>query len=409
MPIYAYKGVDASGKSVGGTIDAENPKVIKGALRKDGVFVTELKESKVRKKIDKEGVPSFLSSFNEGVSAQELATATRQLSTLVGAGIPLVQALVAMVEQLDNPRFKSVWADVKTRVNEGVGMGDAMAAHPRYFENLYVSMVRAGESSGALDIVLERLADFTESQAELKGKLIGAMIYPMIMVITACAVVGLLFTVVVPKIAAIFESQKVALPMATKVLISLSDFGLNYGLWLIALAPFVIYGFRRYIRSSKGKPIWDRLLLKFPLFGPLVRMVAIARFSKTLGTLISSGVPLLTAFDIVKSVVQNHCLAEVIAAARESVKEGESIAQPLKRSGEFPPIVTHMIAVGETSGQLESMLNNVAKSYESQVNIRIQAMASVLEPILLVLMGVVVAFIVFAVLMPMMQLASFAR
>nr|ADD93371.1 general secretion pathway protein F [uncultured marine bacterium MedDCM-OCT-S01-C143] len=409
MPIFSYKGYSREGRAMAGTLEAENSKVLKVQLRRDGVFVTELKESKTKKRgKGAEGRTNIFAGLNEGVSALELAVATRQLATLVGAGIPLVQSLTALVDQIEAPRFKAVWADVKTRVNEGVGMGDAMAAYPRYFSNLYVSMVRAGESSGALEIVLERLADFTESQADLRGKLIGAMIYPMIMVVVAIAVVAMLFTVVVPKIATVFESQKVALPLVTRVLISLSEFSQDYGGWILLFAPVLIYGFRRYIASKRGKPVWDRFVLGVPYFGPLVRMVAIARFSKTLGTLISSGVPLLKAFDIVQAVVQNHALMAVIGAARDAVKEGESIAQPLKRSGQFPPLVTHMIAVGEKSGQLEEMLNNIAKTYDSQVNTRLQGLTSVLEPILLVGMGVVVAFIVFAVLIPMMKLTSLA-
>lgn len=407
MPVYAYKGFNQAGKAVSGTQDADSPRAIKQLLRKDGVFITELTEARADKKGAQRQSP-LGDLFKERVSSQDLAVATRQLATLVGAGIPLVESMGALVDQLENETFKSVWSDVKTRVNEGAGFGDALAAHPKVFNPLYVNMIRAGETSGALEVVLQRLADFTESQAELRGKLIGTMIYPIIMVVIACVVVGVLFVVVIPKITQIFESQKQALPIPTKILIGVSNLAINWGVLLVPLAGLCLWGVIRYIRSESGKPRWDRFVLKVPIFGPLVRMIAITRFAKTLSTLISSGVPLLTAFDIVRAVVQNDLLQEVIGKARDSVKEGESIAQPLKRSGEFPPIVTHMIAVGEKSGQLEEMLGNVARSYEVQVDSRLRALTSLLEPLLLVAMGVVVAFIVFAILLPMLQLTSMA-
>jgi len=228
-------------------------------------------------------------------------------------------------------------------------------------------------------------------------------------VVMAMSVVGILFVFVIPKITKIFESRKAAMPLPTTILIALSNLAKDYGIIIVPLAIGAVVLFSRYIRSPKGKPWWDRVILKLPLFGSLVRMIAITRFARTLSTLIGSGVPLLTAFDIVRAVVQNELLMEVIGQARDSVKEGESIAQPLKRSGEFPPIVTHMIAIGEKSGQLEEMLDHIARAYDVQVESRLQAMTSVLEPILLVIMGVVVGFIVFAVLLPMMEFTKFAH
>lgn len=407
MPVYAYKGFDQNGKVVSGTRDADSPRTIKQMLRRDGIFLTELNEAGNKKsKQSKSGIQINLRS--ERVSAQDLAAATRQLATLVGSGIPLVEALAALVDQIENESFKAMWSTVRQRVNEGSGFGDALSDHPRAFSKLYVNMVRAGESSGALDVVLNRLADFTESQAELRSKIIGTMVYPIIMLVMAAGVVGLLMMFVIPKITRIFESQDVALPLPTRVLMGLSGITRDYWFIIFPLLVLAAYGFRRYINSEKGRPKWDRFVLQMPLFGPLVRMLAMARFSKTLGTLLSSGVPLLNAFDIVRAVVQNHVLMDVIERARDQVKEGESIAAPLKRSGEFPPIVTHMISIGERSGQLEQMLNNIARSYEVQVNSRLQALTSIIEPILIVFMGGVVAFIVFSVLMPMLQLSSFA-
>jgi general secretion pathway protein F len=409
MPMYAYKGFTAAGKQISGSQDADSPRAVKAALRRDGVFLTDLHETEASAKGRGVTTPnSRFSFFGERVSSQDLAVATRQLATLVGAGIPLVDSLVALIDQIEDPSFKGVWADVKQRVNEGAGFGDALSTHPRIFTGLYVNMVRAGETSGALDVVLVRLADFTESQAELRSKIIGTMVYPILMIGVAVVVVGILMVFVIPKIAKLFEAQKVPLPVPTRVLIGLSIALKTY--WFIAFPAVgvVIYGFLRYIKTERGQAWWDAFILDAPIFGPLIRMVAITRFSKTLSTLIGSGVPLLAAFDIVKNVVQNTVLLRVIEMARDGVKEGESIAAPLKRSGEFPPIVTHMIAIGERSGSLEEMLGNIARSYEVQVDSRLRAMTSILEPLLIVVMGVVVAFIVFSVLMPMMEISSFA-
>lgn len=410
MPVYAYKGFNASGKLVSGTQDADNPRTIKQTLRRDGIFLTELVEAQTAAAAKESGGRRlFQFKFaSERVSAQDLATATRQLSTLIGAGIPLVESLVALIDQVENPNFKSIWADVKQRVNEGAGFGDALAAHPRTFTGLYTNMVRAGESSGALDIVLSRLADFTESQAELRSKLVGTMVYPILMVFMSFGVMGILFIFVIPKISKIFETQKVALPLPTQILIMLSNGFKDWWFVMFPMIGLMMYGFRRYIDSERGRPVWDRFVLDVPIFGPMVRMVAVIRFCRTLSTLIGSGVPLLGAFDIVKNVVQNTVLLKVVETARDCVKEGESIAAPLKRSGEFPPIVTHMISIGEKSGQLEEMLGNVARSYEVQVDARLRAMTSLLEPLMLIFMGVIVAFIVFSIILPMLQISSFA-
>ena len=408
MPVYAYRGFTQAGKSVSGSQDADSPRAIKATLRRDGIIITELSETsqgQARSRLQK---LTRWRPLGDRISTQELAVATRQLATLIGAGIPLVDALVALIDQVENPRLKSIWADVKQRVNEGLGFGDALGAHPRVFTGLYTNMVRAGESSGALDVVLVRLADFTEAQAELRSKLSGTMVYPALMTVISALVVAILMAVVVPKIAVLFASQKAALPLPTRLLLAISHAFERFWALMAAALVGVVWGFRRYIASPRGRPWWDGFVLGAPLFGPLVRMVAITRFCRTLSTLLGSGVPLLGAFDIVKNVVQNTQLLRVIEVARDSVKEGDSIAGPLRRSGQFPPIVTHMIAIGERSGTLEQMLGNVARSYEVQVDARLRAMTSILEPLLLVVMGVVVAFIVFAILMPMMEMTSFA-
>ena len=293
---------------------------------------------------------------------------------------------------------------MKQRVNEGSSLSDAMAAHPKAFTGLFINMIRAGESSGALDVVLVRLADFTEASAKLRQKVTGAMTYPAIMVLMSLVILIILFTFVVPKVTKIFEDAKVTLPITTRMLIFTSNLTRDYWYVFLVLIGMGVYGFFRWRASEAGRKKWDRFTLKAPVFGNMLRMLSIARFARTLSTLLKSGVPLLSSMDIVKNIVSNSVLTKVIEDARESIREGESIATPLKRSGEFPPLVYHMISIGERSGQLEEMLVNVASAYETQVDVRIGALTSLLEPVLIVVMGGVVAFIVFSILMPILQL-----
>ncbi len=424
MPVFEYSGLTEAGKAVRGLKDAESRKALRAVLRKDGIFLTDARSAEAGAAASAAGhaTPSKLEAltgqglsrevdlsaiFGGRVSAQELAIATRQLATLVGAGITLPESLTALVEQIEHPRLKKVMGSVKQRVNEGASLADALADHPRVFTTLYVNMIRAGESSGALDVVLTRLADFTEAQAALRNKLIGAMLYPAIMVVVGVSIVGILFVVVIPKVTKIFEDMNVALPWTTRLLIATSTFARDYWYALLVGLPLLAWLLRRWVKTPKGRAYWDAKQLTLPIFGELVRMLAIARFAKTLATLLSSGVPLLTALDIVKNIVHNSLLARVIEDARDAIREGESIAAPLKRSGQFPPLVHHMIAIGEKSGQLEEMLQNVAKSYDAQVEIRVGALTSLLEPIMIVAMGGGVAFIVFSILMPILQLTTF--
>src|SRR6266481_6344088 len=413
MPVFEYTGLTEAGKNVRGIRDAESSKVLRQILRKDGVYLTEARAAEAGAAVgeQKTGLArevdiGAMLGFS-GVSSQDLAIATRQLATLIGAGIPLIDALTALVDQIEQPRLKRIMGAVKQKVNEGASLADSLGEHPKIFSALYANMIRAGESSGALDVVLVRLADLTESQAQLRNKIIGAMLYPAIMVVVGIAIVGILFVVVIPKVTKIFDDMNVALPWTTRILIGVSTFARDFWYLALALLVAVAFGTRRFIRTARGRAWWDRTQLRAPIFGPLIRMLALSRFAKTLATLLASGVPLLTAMDIVRNIVSNTLLAGVIDNARDAIREGESIAAPLKRSGQFPPLVYHMIAIGERSGQLEEMLQNVAKSYEAQVEMRIGALTSLLEPVMIGAMGGGVAFIVFSILMPIMQLNTF--
>ncbi len=265
-------------------------------------------------------------------------------------------------------------------------------------------MIAAGEESGALDKVLIRLADFLESQVDLRSRVRSAMTYPIVLLGVATLVVGVLFTVVIPKLAKMFEDVDMALPIQTRILIWMSEFVSSWWWLIIILGGLGLYFFKKYISKGKGEIKWNRFLITMPVFGKINRMVAISRFSKTLATLLDSGVPILTAFDIVKRVIGNKILEEAIAVARENIKEGESIAPPLKRSGQFPPIVIHMIAIGEKSGELEEMLETLANSYEKEVRYTLEKLTSMLEPVMLVFLGCIVAFIVFSIIMPILQI-----
>jgi len=406
MPVFAYKALDQSGRSVEGLKEADSPRTLRTVLRRDGLFLTDVTgEKQARAASPEVNVRRWVGGR---VKADDVAVATRQLAVLVNAGIPLVEALTALVEQVEHERLKRVLSAVKQRVNEGSSLAEALAQHPKAFSSLYVNMIRAGESSGALDVVLFRLADFTETQARLKAKVLGTLTYPAAMMIIGAVIMGILFTVVIPKITKVFEDTKVVLPWTTRYLIGFSTFVHDWWWALGLLVAAAVYVFLRWRRTPVGRARWDIWVLDAPIFGPLVRQVAVARFSRTLATLLKSGVPLLTALDIVRNIVGNTRLAAVIEEARESIKEGESIAAPLKRSGEFPPLVYHMIAIGEKSGELEEMLGNVANAYDSQVETKIAALTSLLEPVMIVVMGVAVAFIVFSILMPILQINTIA-
>jgi general secretion pathway protein F len=403
MPVFEYKALDPRGKNVEGLKEADSPKTLRSVLRRDGLFLTAVvgqREADLQAKRD----VSMRRFLGGRISSDEVAITTRQMAVLVGAGVPLVEALTALIDQVDHERMKRVVSDVRQRVNEGSSLADALGTHPKVFTNLYVNMIRAGESSGALEVVLTRLADFTESQARLRSKIIGTLTYPAAMLVIGSAIMFILFSVVIPKITKIFEDTKVTLPWTTRALIGFSSTIHDY--WWVFILTFVLVlmGFVRWRRTPEGRAAYDGFVLTAPIFGSLVRQIAIARFSRTLATLLKSGVPLLTSLDIVRNILGNVRLAKVIDDARVAIQEGESIAAPLKRSGEFPPLVYHMVAIGERSGQLEEMLTNVANAYDAQVESKVGALTSLLEPVMIVAMGVAVAFIVFSILMPILQI-----
>jgi len=406
MPVFEFKGFNEAGKAVDGIREADSPKGLRVVLRKEGVFLSEIKVEEEKRSVS--GDVDVKRFFVGRIKTDDIAVMTRQLATLVGAGIPLVEALSALIDQVDQERLKRIVSQVKQRVNEGATLADALGQHPKVFSTLFINMIRAGEHSGALHVVLIRLADFTEAQSRLRSKVIGTMAYPIIMVIISTGILGILMTVVVPKVAHIFDDMRMALPLPTRILIFTSDTLQHYWYVFLVVGFSSAFGFYRYIHTPKGRAWWDRRVLRAPIMGKIVRMLAIARFSRTLSTLLKSGVPLLTSMDIVKAIITNTVLSGVIEESRNAIKEGESIAAPLKRSGEFPPMVYHMVAIGERSGQLEEMLLNVANAYDAQVETRMTALTSLLEPLMIVVLGGVVAFVVMSILLPILQMNTMA-
>ncbi len=420
MPVYAWKGLDSAGKAAGGTREADGAKSLRQALRKDAVFLTELREvvageqaraalagaagggKGLKREVD-------LRRLFERVRPQEVSVFTRQLATLLKAGIPLAEALGALNEQSENKKLQMIVAGIRSKVNEGGALADAMKEHPRVFPELYTNMVRSGETAGNLDVVLRRLSDFLDAQLALRAKVASAMTYPIVMMVLGSLVMGILMIKVVPNITDIFEDTGKALPWNTQVLIFVA--GITGSYWWV-IAPLLGGGyalFRRWARTPRGQAAVDRLKLRMWLLGHLVRYVAAARFARTLATMLASGVPLLTALEIVKKVLSNVVLEKVIEESRDAIREGESIAATLKKSGQFPAMMCHMVAVGERSGQLESMLENVADAYERDVEVEVARLTTLLSPLMIVGLALGVGFIVYSIITPIMDMQQFIQ
>jgi general secretion pathway protein F len=413
MPMYAYKGVAPSGKSVSGVRDAESPKVLRQILRKDGVHVMSFELSRGGKLAKEQNAKKAglsrdvdLGGLIGGVRKVEIAAFTRQMATLIKAGIPLADALGALVDQVQNVRLKAPLSEVRSAVNEGSSFADALARHPKLFEDLFVSMVRAGEIAGNLDEVMARLADFLEGSQKLKSKVQSAMIYPLVMVVVGTVIMAVLMIKVIPNITSMFKQQGKTLPINTRMLIASSDLIRNWW-WMIAIgAVAAIALFVKWTRGKEGRQVWDAFALRLPVLGELVRTINVSRFARTLGTMLQAGVPMLRALDTAKQIVGNVLIQQAIEDAKRAVTEGESLAQTLKKSGQFPATMIHMVAVGEKAGQLEQMLERVASTYESEVDTKLSRLTALLEPLMLVVMGGAVAFIVFSILQPIMDLGQ---
>ncbi|RJP25170.1 MAG: type II secretion system protein GspF [Candidatus Abyssobacteria bacterium SURF_5] len=402
MPVFEYVAITAQSKKVKGVLDAETAQAARAKLREMELLPVEIGET--ASQTAKPAREINLGEFFTRVKAPDIALMTRQLAVLLQAGMPLVDALNAVLDQVDNKALKKIVYQIKETISEGAALSAALGQHRRYFPQLYVNMVKAGESSGALEVVLFRLAEYMEKQLTLRRKIISAMLYPALMTVVGFGVLFFLLTYIIPTITKIFFQINRALPTPTVILINISAFMRSYWLVMVVLAAVAVIVLNRYLKTETGGTAWDKLKLALPIFGKLNRKLAVARFARTLGTLTQSGVNLIDSMEIVKSIVNNRIIAKAIGQAQENVRKGEDLAASLRRSAVFPPVVIHMVALGERSGQLEEMLMKVADTYDDEVDTTLLGLVSLLEPLMIVIMATIVGFIVLAILLPIFDI-----
>jgi general secretion pathway protein F len=403
MPVFAYRGLAPSGRNVAGVIDADSARNARGKLRDLGIFPTDLAEEAsavAQTRRPRQWIPAM----RRRIPAPELALLTRQLSTLLGAGVQLVDALGTLADQSSRPHVKRMLSQVRERVREGTSLADALSAHADIFSDLYIGMVRVGEAAGALEPVLDRLADYSERQSEFVGKVRGALTYPVIMITAGMLIMGFLVTYVIPQVATIFEQQHSALPLMTRVLIRISSILSNDWLLILIVLVGAVAGVMFGLSTRAGRRLYDRWILRMPYLGPTVTRIICARFARTLATLLESGVQLMPALTAVKRVVTNGLLADAVEESRDSIREGHGMGQTLQRSGFFPPLLIEMIKVGERSGELERMLHRVADNYEREVDASLGQLTTLLGPLMTLLMGGVILVMMLSVLQPIFQL-----
>ncbi len=408
MPVYTYNALDTRGKTKKGVVNADSTRAARVKLRQAGLFTTELLETAEAETPERNRGLALLQTLRR-VGPQDVTVMTRQFATLMSANLTVVDALTALIEQTENRTLQRTLIQVRESVLEGSSLADAMGQHRRVFAPLFVNMVRAGEASGALPVVMLRLADFNERQLNTRKKITAKMYYPLFMVGIGALVLFALLTYVVPTVTSLFSNMRRTLPWPTVVLINVSNFLQAYW-WLLVLGGLALFvALRQYSHTTRGERLFDAWKIRAPLFGKLNLKVAMSRFTRTLGILLHSGIPLLDALDISRAVVNNTVLSEAIATARDAIREGADIASPLKASGYFPPLVSHMISIGEKSGQLEDMLLRVAESYDNEVETNVEGLTSLVEPIIIVVMAMVVFGIMLAVLLPIFELNTIVR
>ena len=402
MSVFEYRALDAKGKNIKGIIDANSEALARTRLRSQGKYPVSITLS--TNKQGSAGVGRQWFGLFQRIKPGEVSNITRQLATLMGAGIPLVQSLDSLIEQTRNPALKKVVAQIKDSVNEGNTLTSALGDHPGLFSSIFINMVRAGEASGSLDIVLERLAEFTEKQEALKSKFQAALVYPVFMAFIGTAILFILITYIVPNITQVFDEMDKVLPLPTLFLIALSDFLKSYWWILPILFVILLSGVRLFIRQEFGRRIWDLIKLKTPVTGIVVQKIILARIASTLGSLLDNGVGLMASMQIIRTLVNNVHIAHVIDDAMKQIEKGQSMTVSLGDSPWFPPMFVQMVAVGEQSGNLESMLKKVSRAYERDVETAIMAMTSLLEPAMIVLMGLAVGFVVLSILLPIFEM-----
>jgi general secretion pathway protein F len=403
MAVYEYKALNTKGKEVTGIVEADGRVSAALILKKMDLYPVAVAET-TEKTIEKKRREFSFRSLFERASRADISVFTTQFAALIEAGMPVVTSFEIVIQQTDKNPMKRMLSVIKEEVNKGSSLADAFKLFPRHFSPLYINMVRAGEESGSLEIVVRRLADFLQSQLELRSRITATLAYPTLMLIVGVVVVFFLVSFVIPTVSGIFQEMRQALPLPTRALLWLS--GTLKAVWIYLIAGVIALGvfYNWYKRTPGGKDRIDRWKLKIPLLGAQYKKVLMARFTRTLGTLLTNGVPVVTSFDIVRNIIDNRLISGEIEKAREDIKEGKEIAKPLGLSGVFPPMVVNMIAVGEKSGQLEEMLNRVSRIMEAELESSLRRLMSLLEPIMILLMGAVVGFIVISILLPIFEM-----
>jgi type IV pilus assembly protein PilC len=399
MPVYVWKGTDRNGKKQNGEIEADNPTIARQMLVRKGMNLSSFKPKP-------KDLLEYFPALQAGVKEKDLVIFVRQFSTMIDAGLPLVQALEILQEQQSNPVFKRVILQIKRDVEEGATLSDSVKRHPKVFDHLFVNLVAAGEVGGILDVILNRLAAYIEKIAALKKKVKGAMTYPAIVVSIALIVVAVILVYVIPVFAGLFKDAGAKLPSLTVFVMDLSDFAQSYFHWILLGLVLMGVGLKQFRKTPRGRDIIDRLILRSPVFGMLIRKVAVARFTRTLGTMLASGVPILEGLDIVAATSGNTVIESAIRKARNAIAEGRPVADPLQETKVFPVMVTQMIAVGEATGALDTMLGKIADFYDEEVNTAVDSLTSLLEPLLIVFLGVTVGFLLVAMYLPIFQIAD---
>jgi len=397
VPRFKWEGKVVGGGAQSGTIEAVNETIVRAQLRQQRIIPTKIKKLSERKQIV---------LFKSKVKPKNLAIFTRQLATMIDAGLPLVQSLDILAEQEENPTLKDILGQVKDDVESGMTFAAALKKHPKAFNDLYTNMIVAGEEAGTLDIILNRLATFIEKAEALRRKVKSALMYPMIVTFVAVVVVGILMVFVIPTFEKMFREAGQQLPGLTQLVVDTSKFVRSHILIVIGFIIVLIIAIRYIRKTDKGKKAIDGFLLKLPIFGILLRKVAVARFTRTLSTLMQSGVPILDGLQLVAKTSGNKVIEDAVMEARENISSGENIAEPLARSKVFPPMVTRMISVGENTGALDQMLNKIADFYEDEVDTAVAGLTSMLEPLMIVFLGGVVGTIVIAMYLPIFNMAN---
>ncbi|MDR3567148.1 MAG: type II secretion system F family protein [Syntrophobacteraceae bacterium] len=399
MAIYLWSGKDRSGKKQKGEIESDNLPLARQMVIRKGITVKDVK-------LKPKSLQDYLPAMAAKIKDKDKVIFVRQFATMIDAGLPLVQCLDILQEQQENANFKRVIRQIKKNVEEGSTLSDAIKNHPKVFDNLFHNLVAAGEVGGILDVILNRLAIYIEKMAKLKKKVKGALTYPAIVVSIAVIVVAVILIFVIPVFTKLFTDAGVKLPAMTLIVMNLSDFVKNYIHWAILGLGLAVYALRRFGKTPKGRLLFDRMFLRAPVFGLLLRKIAVARFTRTLGTMLSSGVPILDGLEVVAATAGNSVIENAIRKARMSISEGRPVAEPLAETNVFPPMVTQMIAVGEATGALDNMLTKIADFYDEEVDTAVGNLTAMLEPLLILFLGVTIGFLLVAMYLPIFNLAD---